>query len=165
MPNIKFVSPDTSFQYQYKEFMEEWMREKNWHKMRPTCLANAHPNGEGMGYFERNAEIGIKTYFAVLDNKIIGVVVLRKTEECASCFYRGYGGTIDFCVRPMYRRYGYGKEIFRLAIEKSGNSEELVLCDRDDWLAEKMIRSFGGKPIREVEDYDKKVKRLYSIKK
>lgn len=63
---------------------------------------------------------------------------------------REVGGHIGYCISPLYRKKGYGKEILkRLIIEARamGIKDILVTTNLDNYASQKVIIANGGKEI------------------
>ena len=63
---------------------------------------------------------------------------------------REVGGHIGYCISPIYRKKGYGKEILkRLIIEARamGIKDILVTTNLDNYASQKVIIANGGKEI------------------
>ena len=108
-------------------------------------------------------------YFAVDDDKFVGVahIRIRLTDNLLR-----YGGHIGYGVNPKYWKKGYGKEILKLALQKSKNLIEenkiLITCDDDNIGSYKIIEANGGILENKVENEDageKFLTRRYWIKK
>jgi len=83
-------------------------------------------------------------YFAVVNEKIVGIVHIRHdlNEHLLNV-----GGHIGYSVRPTERRKGYATEILRLALEKCrklGIKKALVTCNSNNTGSEKVILKNGG---------------------
>ena len=89
------------------------------------------------------------TYFAVVNDKIVGTVNIRHE---LNDYLINVGGHIGYSVRPTERRKGYATEILRLALEKCrelGIKKALVTCNSDNRGSEKVILKNGG--VKESE--------------
>ncbi len=108
-------------------------------------------------------------YFAVDDDKFVGVAHIR--IKLTDNLLR-YGGHIGYGVNPKYWKMGYGKEILKLALQKSKNliieDKILITCDDDNIGSYKIIEANGGILEDKVENEDageKFLTRRYWIKK
>ena len=108
-------------------------------------------------------------YFAVDDDKFIGVVHIRirLTDNLLR-----YGGHIGYGVNPKYWKMGYGKEILKLILQEYKDLIEedkiLITCDDDNIGSYKIIEANGGVLENKVENEDcgeKFLTRRYWIKK
>ena len=84
-------------------------------------------------------------YFAVDDDKFIGVIHIRVSLTPALL---NYGGHIGYGVNPKYWQQGYGTQILKLGLEKSKElikeDRILVTCDDDNIGSYKIIEKNGG---------------------
>ena len=84
-------------------------------------------------------------YFAVDDDKLIGVIHIR-IELTPSLL--NYGGHIGYGINPKYWRQGYGKELLKLGLEKGKylikEDNILITCDDDNIGSYKIIEANGG---------------------
>lgn len=108
-------------------------------------------------------------YFAVDDDKLVGVIHIRirLTDDLLK-----YGGHIGYGVNPKYWNMGYGKQILKLALEKYQDLIEedriLITCDDDNIGSYKIIESNGGILENKVENEavgEKFLTRRYWIEK
>lgn len=108
-------------------------------------------------------------YFAVEDDKLIGIIHIRVrlTENLLR-----YGGHIGYAINPKYWNMGYGKKLLQLGIEKYGHLIEedkiLITCDDDNIGSSKIIEFNGGILDNKIENEDcgeKFLTRRYWIKR
>ena len=108
-------------------------------------------------------------YFAVDDEKLIGVIHIRirLTDNLLR-----YGGHIGYGINPKYWKMGYGKKVLQLGLEESKTLIEddkiLITCDDDNVGSYKIIESNGGILENKVENEDageKFLTRRYWIEK
>ena len=92
------------------------------------------------------------TYFAMIDNKIVGIVDIRhKLND----FLLKAGGHIGYSVRPSERCKGYATEILRMALEKCRQfdiEKVLVTCKKNNVGSQKTILNNGGVLENELVD-------------
>jgi len=89
------------------------------------------------------------TYFAIDNEKIIGIVDIR---HYLNDYLINEGGHIGYSVRPTERRKGYATKILHLALQKCQElniEKALVTCNSDNTASEKVIIKNGG--IKENE--------------
>ena len=108
-------------------------------------------------------------YFAVDDDKLIGIVHIRiRLTEMLIRF----GGHIGYAVNPTYWGKGYGTKILKLVLETYKDLIEedriLITCDDDNVGSYKIIEANGGILENKVEneaDGEKFLTRRYWIDK
>lgn len=108
-------------------------------------------------------------YFAVDDDKFIGVIHIRSSLTPALL---NYGGHIGYGVNPKYWKQGYGTQILKLGLEKAKEliQEEnvLITCDDDNVGSYRIIEKNGGVLENKVMNEDcgeQFLTRRYWIKK
>ncbi len=108
-------------------------------------------------------------YFAIDDDKFIGVIHIRVSLTPA---LMNYGGHIGYGVNPKYWNLGYGKQILKLGLDEYKDlikeDKILITCDDDNIGSYKIIESNGGILENKVENEDcgeKFITRRYWIKK
>ena len=94
------------------------------------------------------------TFFAVVNNEIVGIVDIRHSlnEHLLKV-----GGNIGYSVRPSKRGRGYATEILRLALIKCrelGIKKALVTCNSDNIGSKKVILKNGGIKENEIVEED-----------
>ena len=92
------------------------------------------------------------TYFAVIDDEIVGIVDIRHrlNDALLKC-----GGHIGYSTHPQHRRKGYATQILRLALEKCkamGIEKVLVTCNKENIGSQKTILNNGGVLENEYTD-------------
>ncbi len=94
-------------------------------------------------------------YFAVDDNKFVGVINIR-IELTPSLLQ--YGGNIGYGINPKYWKQGYGTELLRLGLIKAeeliDSDRVLITCDEDNLGSYKIIEKNGGILENIVENQD-----------
>jgi len=84
------------------------------------------------------------TYFAMIDDEIVGVVDIRHR---LNDFLLKSGGHIGYSVHPLERRKGYATKILHLALEKCsrlGIAKALVTCNKENVGSQKTILHNAG---------------------
>ena len=107
-------------------------------------------------------------YFAVDDDKLIGIIHIR--PEINASLLR-IGGHIGYGVNPKYWRQGYGTELLRIGLirikELTKDDEVLVTCDDRNIGSAKVIENNGGvlkDKIFNQDEFGKVLTRRYWIK-
>ncbi|MDF2685069.1 MAG: acetyltransferase [Clostridia bacterium] len=103
------------------------------------------------------------TYFAVIDDRIVGTIQIRHE---LNAFLLSYGGHIGYGIRPTERRKGYATKMLSLALEKSkalGLKRVLVSCDKANIGSAKTIINNGGILENEVTEENGNVYQRYWI--
>mgnify|MGYP001452728121 CR=1 FL=1 len=84
------------------------------------------------------------TYFALVDNRIIGTIQIRHTLNESLI---NSGGHIGYGVRPSERKKGYATKMLALALNKCrelGIKNALVTCDKNNLGSARTIIKNGG---------------------
>jgi len=103
------------------------------------------------------------TYFAFINDKIIGTVQVRHTLNES---LMQTGGHIGYGVRPTERRKGYGSKMLMLALEQTralGIEKALLTCDKGNEGSAKTILSGGGILENEYTDEEGNITQRYWI--
>ena len=107
-------------------------------------------------------------YFAIDDNRFIGVIHIR-TELTPTLL--SIGGHIGYGINPKYWRQGYGTELLRLGLIKAKElvkeDKVLVTCDDNNIGSAKVIENNGGvleNKVTNIDEYGEVVTRRYWIK-
>lgn len=94
-------------------------------------------------------------YFAVDDNKFIGIIHIR--IKVTDNLLR-YGSHIGYAINPLYWNKGYGTELLKLGLEKAKglikDNKVLVTCDDDNVGSYKIIEKNGGILENKIENND-----------
>ena len=108
-------------------------------------------------------------YFAIDDDKFIGVIHIRN-ELTPSLL--NYGGHIGYGINPKYWQQGYGTQLLKLGLEKTKElikeDNVLITCDDDNIGSYKIIEKNGGVLENKVINTDEDetfLTRRYWIKK
>ena len=103
------------------------------------------------------------TFFAMVDDKIVGMVDIRHhLTDYLICV----GGHIGYSVRPCERRKGYATKMLAMAVEKSrtfGIEKVLVTCNKDNISSAKTILRNGGVMENEFTEENGNVVQRYWI--
>ena len=105
------------------------------------------------------------TFFALDDNKIVGIINARHE---LNDYLLNFGGHIGYSVRKSERRKGYGKNmlnytsqfLFSLGLEKI-----LITCDKNNIASRRTIESCGGILENEVVEESRTTLRYWIYKK
>ena len=103
------------------------------------------------------------TYFAIVDDEIVGMTSIRHTLNDALRFD---GGHIGYSVRPSQRRRGYATQILALALEKCYElniTSVLVTCLKSNVGSAKTIINNGGILDSEFLDAEGNMSKRYWI--
>lgn len=114
----------------------------------------------------KNDSITIYNYFAVDNEKLIGIIQIRTnlTKDLLK-----NGGNIGYAVNPKYWKKGYGTNILKLGLKKAkelGIRKILISCDYENIGSTKIIEKNGGildSIIEVIEDNEKYLIRRYYI--
>ncbi len=85
-------------------------------------------------------------YWLMLDNKVVGLFLLRTNIEAHEGFSK-YGGNVGYDIMPSYQKRGYGTIGLHLALEKfkqMGLKEIMVCCDITNIASKKIIENNCG---------------------
>ena len=91
-----------------------------------------------------NINVPASTYFAVIEDRLIGTVQIR---HCLNDSLLKTGGHIGYGVHPSERLKGYGTKILSLALDKCrllGIQKVLITCDKENTDSAKTIINNGG---------------------
>ena len=103
------------------------------------------------------------TYFAVVDNRIVGTIQIRYR---LNAYLANYGGHIGYGIRPTERRKGYAAEMLAQALircREKGLLRVLITCDADNEGSARTMMRNGGVFESEVIHPDGHVIRRYWI--
>ncbi len=135
----------------YTDNYEEWVE----------IMINSHNGGE-----TRPNRVNASTFFAIVDNKIVGMVNIRHRLNDFIIKW-GYGH-IGYGVRPTERSKGYAKEILRQALvfckEVLHLKEIEIGCNKDNIASRKTIEYNNGIYIKDKLDEEGKESLLFKIK-
>ena len=88
--------------------------------------------------------VNCSTYFAFVDDEIVGTVQIRHTLNNSLI---NSGGHVGYGVLPSERRKGYGAKMLTLALEKCRNlsiEKALITCDKGNIGSARTILKNGG---------------------
>ena len=175
---LKLVEADTKYLDQYEEAYLESLKQIELGTMKKHDLMFMNPSETDIVQRMKDNRDRTKLkptyvpsydYFAVDDDKFIGVIHIRISLTPA---LMNYGGHIGYGVNPKYWRHGYGTQILKLGLEQYKNLIEedsiLITCDDDNIGSYKIIESNGGILENKVENEDSGetfLTRRYWIKK
>lgn len=105
---------------------------------------------------EEKAELPRVCYLFIRknDNKLIGMINIRMTENLKDYLY----GNVGYSIRPTERNKGYGKIQFYLALKemkKNKINNCIMCCKEDNEESRKVIKALGGvfKEKIDIEEY------------
>ena len=105
------------------------------------------------------------TFFALDDNKIVGIINARHE---LNDYLLNFGGHIGYSVRKSERRKGYGKKMLNYTSEflfSLGLEKILITCDKNNIASKRTIESCGGILENEVVDESRTTLRYWIYKK
>ena len=105
------------------------------------------------------------TFFALDDNKIVGIINARHE---LNDYLLNFGGHIGYSVRKSERRKGYGKKMLNYISEflfSLGLEKVLITCDKKNIASKRTIESCGGILENEVLDESRTTLRYWIYKK
>ena len=105
------------------------------------------------------------TFFALDDNKIVGIINARHE---LNDYLLNFGGHIGYSVRKSERRKGYGKKMLNYTSEflfSLGLEKILITCDKNNIASKRTIESCGGILENEVIEESRTTLRYWIYKK
>jgi predicted acetyltransferase len=175
---LKIIEANEKYLDQYKEAYNEALKQLELGNMKKHNMMFMNPDeNDVVQIFKDNRDqsklpsyyVPSYDYFAVEDDKLIGVIHIRVrlTEKLLQ-----YGGHIGYAINPVYWKKGYGKELLKVALEQYKDLIEedsiLITCDDDNIGSYKIIEANGGILENKIENEDngeKFLTRRYWIKK
>lgn len=162
MKKLQLVLPNTSYEEQYLEMMNEWISEGG--RLNPSALKN---NGASFETWLRWIEedkyedtcpensVPQTLYFAVDENNtLLGAITIRHRMGELNLIDGGFSG---YGIRPSQRKKGYAKTMLALGIQKlneRGIYDILLTCDADNIGSYKTILANGGRLENEILNED-----------
>lgn len=175
---LKLIEADEKYLNQYREAYNESMKLIELGKLKRHNLMFLNPDEKDIIQSFKDSRDPAKVpsyfvpsynYFAVDDDKFIGIINIR-INLTDSLHY--YGGHIGYGTNPKYWKMGYGKQILKLGLEQFKDlikeDDILITCDDDNIGSAKIIEANGGVLENKVEMEDlgeKFIARRYWIKK
>ncbi len=175
---LKLIDANKKYLDQYKEAYIEFIKQIELGNIKRHDMMFLNPDEKDIVQTfidNRNQSklpshyVPLYDYFAVDDDKLIGVVHIRTrlTENLLR-----YGGHIGYGINPKYWNIGYGKKLLKLVLEQYKNIIEenkiLITCDDDNIGSYKIIEYNGGILENKVQNEDvgeKFITRRYWINK
>ena len=105
------------------------------------------------------------TFFALDDNKIVGII---KARHELNDYLLNFGGHIGYSVRKSERRKGYAKRMLNYTSEflfSLGLEKILITCDKNNIASKRTIESCGGILENEVVEESRTTLRYWIYKK
>ena len=175
---LKLIDADEKYLDQYKEAYLLSLKELELGNIHEHDMMFKNPDEEDVIQYDKDSRDESKlpsyyvpsyNYFAVDDDKFIGVVHIRirLTDNLLR-----FGGHIGYATNPKFWKMGYGKRFVKLVLEKAKDlikeDKILITCDDDNIGSYKIIESCGGKLENKIENedsYGKFITRRYWIDK
>jgi predicted acetyltransferase len=108
-------------------------------------------------------QVPMTTYFAFIDEKLVGVTQIRhKLTE----YLLQTGGHIGYSIRPSERRKGYATQMLSLTLDecrKLGIKKALITCNKANIASANTIKSGGGILENEFVDDEGNMRQRYWI--
>ncbi len=175
---IKLIDAEHKYVEQYKEAYIEAKKQMELGNIKKHNMMFINPDEKDVvEFFNDNRDkaklpptyVPSYDYFAVDDEKLVGIIHIRVQLTDA---LMNYGGHIGYAVNPLYWKKGYGTKILKLGLEKAKDliveDNILITCDDDNIGSYKIIEANGGKLENKVPNEDageKFLTRRYWIKK
>ena len=105
------------------------------------------------------------TFFALDDNKIVGIINARHE---LNDYLLNFGGHIGYSVRKSERRKGYGKKMLNYTSEflfSLGLEKILITCDKNNIASKRTIEACGGILENEIIEKSRTTLRYWIYKK
>ena len=151
---LKLIDADEKYLDQYKEAYLETLKQIEKGNMKKKNLMFLNPDEVDMiqTFMDNRDQSKLPShlvpsydYFAVDDDKFIGVVHIRTrlTDKLIR-----FGGHIGYGVNPKYWKMGYGTNMLKIALKDFKNlikeDKVLITCDNDNIGSAKVIEANGG---------------------
>ncbi|MDR2939282.1 MAG: GNAT family N-acetyltransferase [Clostridiales bacterium] len=170
MSHIKLIGPELKHKGQIRDFIEEHIRNGE-HHLHGGALIETMPYEDWLIQLKNNSDIRTvnpnwvvsSTYFAMIGEKIIGIIDIRHT---LNQFLKDFGGHIGYGVRPSERGKGYATEMLKLALGvciQLNLDNVMLACYKDNPASRSVIEKCGGKLENQVEAPDGKLCLVYWI--
>ena len=162
---LKLIDADKKYLDQYKDAYIKSLREVELGNMRKHNMMFLNPDEDDViQIFNDNRDqsklpdyyVPSYDYFAVDDDKLIGIIHIR--IRLTNNLLR-YGGHIGYAVNPNYWKQGYGTKLLKEGLIKARDliieDKVLITCDDDNIGSYKVIENNGGVLENKVENEDK----------
>jgi len=171
--NMELIFPTIEHKQAVLEYRQEWLDKEPGERINGSWgLQNQRYENYGLWLSEienlqinpmPNINVPASTYFAFINDKIVGNIQIRHAlnEELIKS-----GGHIGYSVRPSERRKGYATQMLTLALQKCrelGIEKVLVSCDKDNIASAKTILKNGGILENEIVEDDGNILQRYWI--
>ena len=170
MNRIKLVVPTKEHEAVAKEYVEEHHKNGEF-VLYGSALLGKKTYDDWLVQLKNNSDkntvdpkwVVSSTYFAVSDEKIIGMIDIRHT---LNQYLQNYGGHIGYGVHPAERNKGYATEILLLGInycKDLGLKKIMLVCHKENHGSRRTIEKCGGKFDREFTYTDGEHFQVYLI--
>ena len=159
---LRLIDADEKYLDQYKEAYIEAKKQLDLGNIKKHDMMFINPDEKDIiQVFKDNRDqsklpaeyVPSYDYFAVEDDKLIGIVHIR--IRLTDGLMR-FGGHIGYGINPKYWNMGYGKQMLKLTLEQFKNLIEedkiLITCDDDNIASYKIIEANGGLLENKVEN-------------
>ena len=148
---LEFIEPCIELKYEIQEFKEDFIHNNevihggfNLAEFTVEECIQFINNMKKVIDADTSGYVSAHTFFALVDDRIVGIVNARHN---LNDYLLNYGGHIGYSVRKSERNKGYAKSmlkyacsfLFSLALDKV-----LVTCDHENIASKKSIESCGG---------------------
>lgn len=173
MYKLKLVLPTKKYLKSYQSFCRDFIKNGTTEEYRtgyekqlasskkPLFLKWLHDDSKGINL--EKGMVPMTTYWAIVNDKIVGRINLRHTLNKE---LRTYGGHIGYAVRSNEQGKGYATEMLRqvlLKAKKLGFKKILITCKVSNTGSRKVIENNGG-ILKTITPHGDRQQCLYWIK-
>ena len=162
---LKLIDADKKYLDQYKDAYIESLKEIELGNMKKHNMLFLNPDEDDIiQVFNDNRDqsklpahyVPSYDYFAIEDDKLIGIIHIR--IKLTDNLLR-YGGHIGYAINPYYWKQGYGTELLKIGLIKARDliieDKVLITCDDDNIGSYKIIENNGGVLENKIENEDR----------